>query len=72
MLRAISHHHPTYLKAVYAHPIELTDHERHIPSGSKYITWDGHFRVWRMTPERVPIPLGRFPDIHAAMYIARK
>lgn len=72
MLRAICNHDPTFLKAVYPQPITLVDHERHIPSGSKYITFDGTFKIWRMTRERVPIPLGRCNDIQGAMYLARK
>lgn len=72
MLMAIDNRSPVFLKAVYPQPIKLLDHERHIPSGRKYITFDGAFRVWRMTPQRVPIPLGRCSDIHCAMYLARK
>lgn len=65
---AVSHHHWDFLKQAYAHPdIELTDHERHIKSGSLYITYDGQWRVWKMTPERVPIPRGRFTTINAAI-----
>jgi len=69
---AVSHHDPHYLKATYAQPfVDHVDHERHIKAGRKYITWDDGFRVWKMTPERVPIPLGRWPDLGAAMYRAR-
>lgn len=72
---AVTHHNPAFLKAAYAADLDLTDHERHIKAGAKYITWQGDdapWRVWRMTKERVPIPLGRFTTIAGAIYTARK
>lgn len=72
MLTAICNPDPTFLKAVYSAPIKLIDHERHIRSGTKYITFDGRWRVWRMTRERVPIPQGAFPDLAGAIYMVRK
>lgn len=72
-ITAVTHHDPTFLKAAYAHPsIDLTDHERHIRSGSTYLTWDGQWRLWKMTPERVPIPQGRFQTINSAIFAANK
>lgn len=72
-LTALTNHHPTFLKAAYAHPsIDLTDHERHIKSGSLYLTWDGQWRLWKMTPERVPIPRGRFKTINSALFAANR
>ena len=72
----LTHHDPAFLKSAYRHDTDLIDHERHIPARAKYITWDAahqwQWRVWRMTPERVPIPLGRFPDIGAALSAARR
>lgn len=72
---AVTHHNPHFLKAAYAADLDLTDHERHIKAGAKYITWQEHdtpWRVWRMTRERVPIPLGRFKELGGALYVARK
>jgi len=64
---------PLFLKTVYPCPdIALIDDERHIKSGSKFIDFDGRWRVYRMTPERVPIPLGAFPSLPCALYIARR
>jgi hypothetical protein len=72
MLMALDNHDPRFLKAVYPLPIKLIDHERHIPAGTKYIAFDGRWRVWRMTTERVSIPQGAFPDLAGAIYMARK
>lgn len=73
MIIALTHHNPEFLKATYSHPsIELTDHERHIPSGRKYISWDGQWRVWKMSPERVPIPCGRFRTLNTAIIKAKQ
>ena len=72
MLMAICNRDPVFLKAVYPLPIKLIDHERHIPAGRKYITYEGRWRVWRMTRERVPIPQGSFPDLAGAIYMVRK
>lgn len=74
MITAITHHHWDFLKQAYKHPeVELTDHERHIRSGTQYLTYDdGQWRVWKMTPERVPIPRGRFKTINAALIAAKQ
>lgn len=70
---ALTHHNPTFLKAAYAADLDLIDHERHIKAGTKYITWgEGKWFAWRMTRERVPIPLGRFNDLGGALYVVRK
>ena len=71
MLMALSSRDARFLKAVYPLPIKLIDHERHIPAGKKYIAFDGRWRVWKMTIERVPIPQGAFPDLAGAIYMAR-
>lgn len=68
MIWAVTHHDPEFLKAVYKKPqIKLTDHERHIPTGQKYISWDGSWRIWLMSPERVPIPKGRYPTLNSVL-----
>ena len=72
MIPALSCKDPAFLKAAYPCPlISLVDDERHIQPG-KYISFDGRWRVWRMTRERVPIPLGAFPSIDAALFQARR
>lgn len=72
-ITAVTNHHPEFLKATYSHPfVDLTDHERHIRSGSQYLTWDGVWKVWKMTPERVPIPRGRYPTLNAAIIAAQR
>lgn len=77
MITAVSNRAPEFLKAAYASPsVSLIDDERHVRAGKKYITFDDSrafkWRVWRMTRERVPIPLGAFPDLGDALYIARR
>lgn len=70
---ALTNHAPEFLKAVYAHPmVDLVDHERHIKSGTRYISWDGSWRVWKMTPERVPIPSGRFNTLNSAIFFGMR
>lgn len=72
---AVTHHDPRFLKPAYAADLALTDHERHIKAGAKYITWkerETPWHVWKMTKERVPIPLGRFKELGSALYVARK
>lgn len=57
------------------HPDLIPTLEETVPARAKYITPDAYlnqWRVWRMTHERVPIPLGRFQDIAWAIYTARK
>lgn len=72
----LTHHAPAFLKAAYRPDTDLIDHERHIPARARFVSWeadhDRPWRVWRMTRERVPIPLGRFPDIGAALCAARR
>jgi hypothetical protein len=64
---------PVFLKTVWpCRDITLIDDERHIQSGSKYIDFDGRWRVYRMTKERVPIPLGAFQSLSAAIFQARR
>lgn len=73
MIPVITNRDPAFLKQTYDHPlIQLTDHERHIKAGSLYITWDGLWRIWKMTPERVPVPRGRFKTLNSAIFAATK
>jgi hypothetical protein len=69
MIRIITNRSPQFLKAAYRRETTLVDHERHIPTRSKYITWeDGTWFVWRMNTDRVPIFIGRFYDLESAMF----
>lgn len=70
----ITNSHPAFLKTAYLYDLNLIDHVRHVPSGAKYISWEMNrgWRVWRMTKERVPIPLGVFNNPGCALYVARK
>lgn len=77
MITALTHRSPEFLKAAYACPtLTLTDDERHIRTGAKYLSFDESrpfkWRVWRMSRGRVPIPLGAFPDLGGALYVARR
>lgn len=66
---ALAHHDPRYLQETYKHPqIDHVDHERHIPAGRRYISWDGGYRVWKMTLWRKAIPIGKFRSIHEAIF----
>jgi hypothetical protein len=61
MITALTHRSPEFLKAAYACPtLTLTDDERHIRTGTKYLSFDESrpfkWRVWRMSRGRVPIP----------------
>jgi hypothetical protein len=65
---ALSHHDPRYLKTTYAHPlIDHVDHERHIKAGTRYLTWDNGYAVYRMTWNRQPVLMGRSKSIHEAI-----
>jgi hypothetical protein len=69
----IDNRDPIFLKTVWPMNLDLIPTEDRVPSGHKYITFDaGRWRCWRMTAQRVPIPLGRFGDIAGAIYMARK
>jgi hypothetical protein len=68
----LTHRSPVFLKTVYPrHDITLVDDERHIPVGS-FISFDGRWRAWRMTRQRVPIPLGACETLASAMYLCRR
>lgn len=75
--RFITHHDPGFLKPAYSRTdVDLIDHERHIPSGTKYGSFDPgsrfKWKVWRMTRERVPVPLGAFESITDAVYSIKR
>lgn len=72
MIYAVTNRDPMFLKETYKNPdIELVNHEGFIPSGIRYISFDGNWRIWKMLPERVPIPQGRFDTLNAAIFRIR-
>lgn len=67
-IKVVTHRAPSFLKAAYPHPmVDLVNHEGFVGT-EHYITYDGHYRLWKMTPERVPIPRGRYPTLNDAIY----
>lgn len=64
---ALANNDPRYLRETYKHPlIDHVEHERHIKPGVRYLSWDGGYRVWKMT-RHGPVPLGRFRSIYEAV-----
>ena len=71
-IKVITHHAPQFLKQAYSNPqVDLVNHEGFIWQ-EHYVTFDGWFRVWKMLPERVPLPRGRFDNLNDAIYEAIK
>jgi hypothetical protein len=69
VIYAVTNRDPLFLKEAYKHPdIQLINHEGFVPPGQRYITWDGQWRLWKMLPERVPIPQGRFKTLNTAIF----
>ena len=67
-IKVVTHRDPKFLKATYPHPqVELVNHEGFV-GVEHFITFDGHYRLWKMTPERVPIPKGRFEYLNDAIF----
>lgn len=75
-VHALTHHAPEFLREAYRLNLILVDHERHLPGGIKYLTYEPGqilpWRVWRMTRQRVPIPIGACYSIGEGIYNARK
>lgn len=42
MIKAVTHHHPVFLKQAYAHSaiVDLVNHERYLSIGDRYIKFD--------------------------------
>lgn len=71
-VKVVTNRAPTFLQQAYKHPqVDLVNHEGFIDEET-YITFDGYFRVWKMSAERVPIPRGRFQYLNDAVYVALK
>jgi hypothetical protein len=69
MIKVITHHAPQFLKAAYSHPqVDLINHEGFVEAGEFYVRYDGEFLTFRMTPERVPIPRGRYKTLNSAIH----
>jgi len=73
VIYTVTNRDPLFLKEAYKHPdIQLINHEGFVPPGQRYITWDGQWRLWKMLPERVPIPQGRFQTLNTAVFYSKR
>lgn len=72
-IKTITNRHPEFLKTAYAHDnlVDLHNDERFIVVGEKYISYDGAWKVYKMTKNRVPRLCGRFKVLHSAVHRAR-
>jgi hypothetical protein len=73
-VQAITHHAPEFLKTTYAldSMIELLNHERFVPTGGKYITYE--YKQWfvrKMGKDRKPRLCGNYTNVHAAIRVCR-
>ena len=73
-VQAITHHDPEFLKTTYAldSMIELLNHERFVPTGGKYITYE--YKQWfvrKMGKDRKPRLCGYYTNVHAAIRVCR-
>lgn len=67
-VKTITNRNPVFLKAAYACPsVDLVNHEGEIETDEKFIQWNKDWMVYRMNRNRVPIPCGRFQNLHAAI-----
>jgi hypothetical protein len=73
-VKAVSNHAPEFLKTAYKHDhlLELIDHERHVPIGERYITYNnGVWSVHKLDEYRYPRLCGRFTIMMLAVHNAR-
>lgn len=69
---AVTDRNPIYLKAIYPAPVELVNRREDIPPGGVFIQWDAGFDTYRLTRSRRAIPLGRFSNVHEAIFNCRR
>lgn len=72
-VKTITQSDPTFLKIAYAndHLIDLQNHERFVNTGEKFMRYDnGIWKVYKMTPDRIPRLYGKFKTLHTAIYRA--
>ena len=72
VIYAITDRNPIYLKAIYPAPVELVNTVDEIPAGSVFIRWSNNFETLKLTRTRRAIPLGRFSNVHEAIYNCRR
>ena len=73
-VKTVTHHTPDFLKTAYKHDhlLELVDHERFIPTGERYITYNnGVWSVHKLDGYRYPRLCGRFTHMMLAVHNAR-
>ena len=68
-LRCITDRAPAFLKEAYRHNVPLVDHEGWIEPLEVFIRWEGkRWVTYRMTLERVPIPLKRYETLTRCLF----
>lgn len=73
-IKTVTNHTPDFLKTAYKHDhlLELIDHERHMPIGERYITYNnGLWSVYKLDEYRYPKLCGRFTHMQLAVHNAR-
>lgn len=72
-IKTITNRDPMFLKTAYKYDslVNLQNDERFISVGEKYISYNGHWNVYKMTKGRTPRLCGRFDSLHRAVYRAR-
>jgi hypothetical protein len=73
-IKTVTHHAPDFLKTAYKHDhlLELVNHERFIPIGERYITFErGVWSVHKLDEYRYPRLCGRHKIMHLAVHQAR-
>ena len=72
-IKTITNRDPMFLKTGYKYDslVNLQNDERFISVGEKYISYNGHWNVYKMTKGRTPRLCGRFDSLHRAVYRAR-
>jgi len=69
---AVTDRNPIYLKAIYPAPVELVNVIDDLPAGAVFIQWGGNFQTFKLTRSRRAIPLGRFTNVHEAIFNCRR
>lgn len=69
MIKVITDRNPWFLQTTWAIPdIDLVPHEGAVEPGEKFIVWRRKlWHVYKMNRDHVPIPCGRFDNVHAAL-----
>ena len=72
-IKTITNRNPMFLQTAYKYDeiVNLQNDERFICVGEKYIAFDGEWKVYKMTKDRVPRLCGRFASLPRAVFRAR-